>query len=165
MWLAITASLLERFMNKWEFPSTITASMHFDRVNCWNTKDKRIYNSYPKPLCQIIIHAKNLLWSSLLQGHKQKHWKDIVFWFWTAQTCPFLTCLEKQHMAGQVSSVQFSSVQSLSRVRLFVTPWITEESKRKEELLLEDGMELGKQKEIWSFFINMMIDLCSSWPR
>lgn len=23
--------------------------------------------------------------------------------FLTAQTCPFLTCLEKQHMAGQVS--------------------------------------------------------------
>ena len=67
-------------------------------------------------------------------------------------------------MAGQVSSVQFSSVQSLSRVQLFATPWITEESKRKEELLLEDGMELGKQEEVWSLFINMMIDLCSSWP-
>jgi len=37
-----------------------------------------------------------------------------------------------------------------------------EESKRKEELLLGDGMELGKQEEIRSFFINMMIDLCSS---
>lgn len=41
VWLAITASLLVRFINKCEFPSTITASIHFDRVNCWKKKKER----------------------------------------------------------------------------------------------------------------------------
>lgn len=28
-------------MSRWEFPSTITASMHFDRVNCWKKEQSR----------------------------------------------------------------------------------------------------------------------------
>lgn len=41
MWLAITASWLERFMKRWEFASTITASMHLDKVN-WQTWEKQV---------------------------------------------------------------------------------------------------------------------------
>ena len=89
-----------------EFVGTIHEQMrisqHHHGINAfWQSKllkQRRQKNlkQLPKITCQIIIHAKNLLWSSLLQGHKQKHWKGIVFWFWTAETCPFLTCLEKQ---------------------------------------------------------------------
>lgn len=96
-----------------EFVGTIHEQMrisqHHHGINAfWQSKllrQRRQKNlkQLPKITCQIIIHAKNLLWSSLLQGHKQTHWKGIVFWFWTAETCPFLTCLEKQNMAGQVS--------------------------------------------------------------
>ena len=39
-------------------------------------------------------------------------------WYSFPPCCPYLCSL-------CLSSVQFSSVQSLSRVRLFVTPWIT----------------------------------------
>ena len=44
---------------------------------------------------------------------------------WAYYTCAHTHSQRETNMTGLVISVQFSSVQSLSPVRLFATPWIT----------------------------------------
>ena len=62
-----------------------------------------------------------------LKQVKESHYLPQIFtwWYLPIQYRPFNLCcdLSVRHCQLQVKMFQFSSVQSLSRVRLFATPW------------------------------------------
>ena len=90
---------------------------HLESAVCFRSKTKSVSSSrkcWTSLLCQI-FQSKTLI-NKTLACHQ-------VFWFFFSL---LLFPVSSFHSGPRpFSSVQFSSVQSLSRVQLFATPWIT----------------------------------------
>ena len=66
-------------------------------------------------------------------------------------------CIYSFHYTNHIGNIQFSSVQSLSRVRLFVTLWITA---RQASLSITNSQSLPKLMSIKSVMPSSHIILC-----
>ena len=68
-----------------------------------------------------------------------------------------MCCIYSFHYTNHIDNIQFSSVQSLSHVRLFATPWITA---RQASLSITNSRSLPKLMSIKSVMPSSHLILC-----
>ena len=117
-------------------------SVNQESVHPWT-----VLNSSPSTFAKAAYFAVHHDDFMISRGKKQKPWKSKYF----------LNMWESLKHPSKVSSVQFSSFQSLSRVRLFATPWI---AARQASLSITNSQSLPKSTSIESMMPSNHLILC-----